>query len=184
MKEDRTFLFCLRATMKNLIFPLSLLFLCAFFVSGCDLAQPINQGQNGQAAAPVEEPQQAEVPEPPPQVKESVPSEDNTEMVQAGRGMTGRGNYGTPTANNAMELITVPVATLFQMRERTFLLGIQNAMKIYQAEHNRKPASHAEYMREVIQKNNITMPQLPAGQEFIYDPRDGELKIRKPKDAP
>ena len=171
--------------MKHLSFFLSLVFLCAFFVSGCDLAKPVNKGQGEQAAAPTEEPPQAVAPQLS-QVKETtpLPSEDNTETVQAGIGMTGKGNYGTPTANNPMEIVTVPVATLFQMREKAFLLRIQDGMRLFKAEHNRIPSSNEEYMREIIQKNNIAFPQLPPGQKFVYDPKDGELKIQKPRSAP
>jgi len=167
--------------MKNLIFAFLLVFLCTFCVSGCDLAKPQNKGQ-GQPAAQ-NDPPPVEVQPNPEEQKQNVSAqtEDNTVTVTAAPGMSGKGNYGTPTSNNAMEIITVPISTMFRTQDRIVLMQIQDAVNKFRAEHDRFPASHEEFMEKIIRANNIPF-RLPPGHEFVYE--GGELKIRKPKDAP
>ena len=177
--------------MKHSAFFLSLIFLGAFFINGCDLAQPKNLGQGEPPAPPIEVPQpQVEVPPP---VHEPAQAENNTVTVTAAPGMSGKGNYGTPTGNNPMEIITVPISTMFRTQDRLILQQVEYAMNLYKAEHGRAPASHDEFWERIIVANNLhpdqpsanrnKLPQLPPGQEYIYDPKDGVLKIRKPKDG-
>ncbi|MDR0327335.1 MAG: hypothetical protein LBI05_03455 [Planctomycetaceae bacterium] len=166
--------------MKNLFFCLLWGFVCAFFVSGCDLAQPKNKGQDKPPAAQNDPPPVEEM-KAPPVVVQPVPNENNTVMVNAAPGMGGKGNYGTPTANNPMEIITVPVSTMFYAKDQLVLNSIQHAMNLYQAEHGKIPATHEEFMENIVRANMIALPQLPFGQEYVYDPMDGVLKIRKPR---
>ena len=180
--------------MKNSAFFFSLVFLGAFFISGCDLAQPKNKGQGEPPAPLIEEPQhKVEVPLPPP-VEEPAQADDKTVLVTAAPGMSGKGNYGTPTSNNPMEIITVPISVMFRTQDRLVLQQIEYAMNLYKAEHGNAPATHAEFWERIILANNLQpdqssmnrnkLPPLPPGQEYVYDPKDRELKIRKPKDAP
>jgi len=177
--------------MKNSALFLSLVFLSTFFISGCDLAQPKNKGQ-GEPPPMAEPPQKVEVPPPP--AKEPVPDEDKTVTVVAAPGMSGKGNYGTPTGNNPMEIITVPISVMFRTQDRIVLGQVEHAMNLYKAEHGNAPATHAEFWERIIVANNLQpnpsgnnknrLPHLPPGQEYVYDPKDGVLKVRKPKDAP
>jgi len=180
--------------MKNSALFLSLIFLSTFFISGCDLAQPKNKGQGDPPAPPIEEPkQQVEVLLPPP-ADEPAPEDKKTVTVMAAPGMSGKGNYGTPTGNNPMEIITVPISVMFQTQDRLVLQQVEHAMNLYKAEWGNAPASHDEFWERIIVANNLQpsqssanrnkLPQLPPGQEYVYDPKDGQLKIRKPKDAP
>jgi hypothetical protein len=78
---------------------------------------------------------------------------------------------------------------MFRTEERLVLQQITHAMNLYNAEHGRKPRSHNEFWEQIILANNlhpestarVKLPRLPAGQSYLYDPRDGELKIRKPQ---
>lgn len=176
--------FHFRTAMKKLIVPCLLVFIpCALFMNGCDLAQPLNTEEQ-----PVVQnaPPQENVPpvEAPPQQQESPNDEDNTVTVKAEVGLGARGHYGTPTGNNPMEIVTVPISTLFRTQERLVLQQVEHAMNLYKAEHGRGPASHAEFMDQIIRANNLRLPQLPPNQEYVFDPRDGELKVRKPRNAP
>jgi hypothetical protein len=180
--------------MKNLSLFLSLIFIGAFFMSGCGLTQPKDKGQGGQPAPLVEEPQEPAAAVPPLPVKEPAQAEDNTVMVAVAPGMSGKGNYGTPTGNNPMEIITVPISTMFRTQDRLVLQQVEHAMNLYKAEHGNAPASHEEFWERIIVANNLQpnqssgnrnkLPQLPDGQEYVYDPKDGVLKIRKPKNVP
>ena len=160
------------------------MFVGTFLFSGCDLAQPQNKRQDDQPVVQNDQPPVEELPVDPQVQEETEPNEDNTVMVQAAPGMTGRGtNYNTST-NNPMSIITVPISTLFSTRERLVLQQVDHAMNLYKGEHGNAPSSHEEFMRKIIQENNIRLPRLPEGQNYVYDPSDGVLKVRKPRDAP
>ena len=164
--------------MKHLTFSVLLAFLCALFLGGCDLAQPQNKGQ--------EQPVVSNEPPPPPvevQPAQVTPPQNgnSTVTVTAAPGrMTGKGNYASADGEKAMGIIPVPLTAMFRTQERLVLLQITDAMNKYKAIHEKGPASHAEFMEQIIRANNIKLPPLPSNQEFMYDPADGELKIRKP----
>jgi len=160
--------------MKNLIVPFSLLFLCTLFVSGCDMSPP---------KIPVEE-----MPPVAPQGAAAqngdAQNENGAEYVRAETGVGARGQGLTPpSANNPVgAMISAPVYSMFRTEQRiVFDLQIAPAMNIFRATHDRLPNSHDEFMREIIQANNIQLPRLPAGQEYVYDPQRGELMVRRPR---
>lgn len=55
--------------------------------------------------------------------------------------------------------------------------NIKHAMDLYNAENGRYPATHEEFMTEIITKNQIQLPRLPFYQEYRYDEKAHELKI-------
>ena len=56
------------------------------------------------------------------------------------------------------------------------------ALALYKAEHDgRGPATHEEYMEKIIKKNRIKLPELPAGQEYLYDPPSEKLRVVEKK---
>ena len=165
--------------MKKMVFSQMFALFCAIFVSGCDLSEPQNKKEAEPPAAPVDEPKQEEIPAVPP------PQGDNTVTVRPGYNFSGRGSsLASADGENPMGIITVPVKTLFTTQDRLVLQKIEYAMNLYKAEHGKSPATEAEFTERIIKANNLILPQLPAGQAYVYDPRDGELKIRKPSNAP
>ena len=54
---------------------------------------------------------------------------------------------------------------------------IDYALKLYQAEHDRFPKDYAEFMEEIIKKNNIQLPVLPAQAQYQYDVENHKLVI-------
>jgi hypothetical protein len=167
--------------MKNLIFSLSSAFVCLFFMNGCDLARQQNKGQARQPVIqedlpPVEVPLQPEVP---PQ-----DAADNTVLVRAEPGLTGRGNYASANANNPMGIITVPISQYFRVHDRLVLQQIDHAMNLYKAEHGQAPSSHEEFMNNIVRANNLQLPRLPEGHTYVYDPADNQLKVRRPRETP
>ena len=166
--------------MKNLQFPLLLVFLCALFVSGCDLAQPENPGQAAPPDVAANEPKQVEAPADQP--KGNALAQTETVTVKPGVGFSGKGaSLTSADGENPMGIITVPVKTLFNVKDRLVLQQIEAGMKYFKGEHDRVPANWAEFEEKIIKANGIKLPTLPAGQKYVYDPKDGELKIEKPK---
>lgn len=98
-----------------------------------------------------------------------------TEKAAVGAGRRGR-DYGGPG------FVTTPVQEYFRTGERiAFDIQIPSAMKIYKAEHNNKgPKTHEEFMDIIIKENAVHLPDLPAGEEYVYDPASEQLLVKKP----
>lgn len=59
-------------------------------------------------------------------------------------------------------------------------LSVEHALKMYEAEHESRPATHAEFMAKIIrpgQPDGITLPMLPYYQEYAFDPEKRGLVI-------
>jgi len=146
-------------------------------MSGCDSAKPKNKGKD---TPPVVQDEPPPVPVNPPP---AAPVE--TEMVKAAAGVGVQGKSLTPaTGNNPMEIITAPLGAMFWGKQKIVFDQITHAMSLYKAEHDGIPKSHEEFMEKIIRANNIALPRLPENQTYVYDPADGELKVRKPRNAP
>ena len=150
--------------------------------SGVPVPQP-----NQPAAAPVVAEQPAAMPPsgPPaetPQTGGSLPglpgvglpgaTQPGTVTEKAQAGVTGKGNYG-PGA------VTTPISVYFQAQERLIFLQVQQALNLYEGEHGSKPKTEDEFMKKVIEFNQIRLPQLPAGSKYKYDPQKGELLVER-----
>ncbi len=61
---------------------------------------------------------------------------------------------------------------------RSSQLQIEHAIDLYKANNDNKyPANFQEFMTEIIQANNIRLPQLPHYQEYGYDEKQHKLII-------
>ena len=79
-------------------------------------------------------------------------------------------------------LVTTPISAYFAAKQLiVFTIQIPNAMKFFKASNNRDPSSQDEFMEKIIKDNGITLPDLPAGERYIYDPQAGELMVEHPK---
>ncbi len=97
------------------------------------------------------------------------------EKAQVGVGAKGR-DYGGPG------LVTTPVQVYFRTGDRiAFEIQIPSAMKLYKASHDNKgPKTHEEFMNVIIKENGVQLPELPEGDEFVYDPKTEQLMVRHP----
>jgi hypothetical protein len=60
------------------------------------------------------------------------------------------------------------------------VMAVEHKMKLFEAENNRKPKDHAEFMERIIEKgkpDGIALPMLPYYQEYAYDPEAKELVV-------
>jgi hypothetical protein len=67
----------------------------------------------------------------------------------------------------------------FRAEERINLTNAQYALKLYKAQHGRAPKTHEEYMEKIIKANRINLPELPAGQRYVYDPETEQLMVEQ-----
>lgn len=116
-----------------------------------------------------------------------VPAQDTTEpaepagndsgtaeVAKAGVGVKGR-DYG------GAGIITTPIQQYFRIGERINFIQMDNSMKIYKAGHDNKgPKTQEEFMEVIIKENGVQLPDLPAGDEYFYDPKTAQLLVKHP----
>jgi len=59
-------------------------------------------------------------------------------------------------------------------------LAVEQKMKLYQAEHNKVPATHKEFMAKIIAPgtpDEVSLPMLPYYQEYAFDPEAKKLVV-------
>ena len=87
------------------------------------------------------------------------------------------GKMKTPHPLNPMGALAAYGPTL----EKISGMGIDMQVRLFHAEHGRYPKDHAEFMEQIIKKNQIKLPVLPGGAEYRYDVEKHELVVVKPK---
>jgi len=133
---------------------------------GQGVAVPTTAAPGAQAPAP----QAPGAPVPP-----GAPAQPNLVQEKAQAGVSGKGNYGPG-------VVTTPIGAYFQARERiVFEIAIPGAMNLYVAEKGYKPKTQEDFMRDIIQFNQIKLPELPPGHKYVYDPQKGELMVEHPQ---
>ena len=135
---------------------------------GCDGPRRTSPGQ---AATEV-----VETPATPPPAPVAVP-EPAAPPVQkpADVGVGKRGH------NLGQGIISTPVAAFFAAKEQVaFRVEVPQAMNLFKATNSRAPQSDEEFMKEIIQANNIKLPELPAGHKYFYDPATEQLMVEEP----
>ncbi len=142
-------------------------------------AGPNDPAMNAPAGSPREDVDSTEVPTPAELASKAPPPEPGAsagprEAAVAGVGEKGRGYGGG--------IVTEPVHQYFQQGQRiVFEVQIPKAMQLWKAEHNnRGPATHAQFMKQIIEANSITLPDLPPGDRYVYDPQQETLMVEHP----
>ncbi|MDR1290861.1 MAG: hypothetical protein LBK06_06640 [Planctomycetaceae bacterium] len=192
-------------TVAGVLLPILLFIVLSIFLTislGCDGAKPKQRPATDPLATPAiitpdatkpEDKNPADQPkteEPKPNEKEvteakAVPQK-NVEVTKPERvvnaevGAGQKGHYGGE--KTVMAPLLVPLGVYWRASEMTtYNIKIPKAMQLYKANHdNKAPATHEEFMEEIIKKEAIKLPQLPTGHRYVYDPTDEQLKIAKP----
>jgi hypothetical protein len=109
------------------------------------------------------------------------PATPDVERVTADVGVGQRGRSLDKHEGAIERMIVQPARTLFAVRERmVFSTQIPQALQLYKATHGRGPTSHEDFLRDIIQANNIRLPELPEGQRYVYDLASEELLVERP----
>ncbi|NLE37907.1 MAG: hypothetical protein GX621_07770 [Pirellulaceae bacterium] len=140
--------------------------------AAAETANPWRPAVPVQPAAPVTQPPTTQS-RPDDQWATDVDLGGTREDTAPGMGQKGRG-YGD-------DIVTYPLATYFRIRERIGLDQIAKAMQLYQATNGYYPRTQDEFRNEIIKPNSITLPVLPQGHKFYYDPDKHELVVIKPR---
>jgi hypothetical protein len=76
-------------------------------------------------------------------------------------------------------VLATPTSTFLRIQDKAVFLSLESAMNLYKGEHGELPKTHDAFMRDIIQANNIKLPELPDDSQYIYMPDKGELMIER-----
>ena len=135
---------------------------------GCDDGKPSGgtaPPPGAAAATPAGGGPPAPVPPPAPAIQEKA-SEDFTKKGIAGKEL-GKG------------ILATPAGVYLRIPDRAIFLSVEHAMNLYKGEHGALPKTHEDFLRDIIQANNIKLPELPDDSHYIYMPEKEELMIER-----
>lgn len=114
----------------------------------------------------------------PPANQAAAPPAEQPDRVKAEVGVAKRGRgYGGG-------IITEPIRARFRVEEGLrFNVQIKQAMDLYKATNEHYPKTHNEFMEQIVKANNIPLPELPPGEQYVYDPATAELMVARPAPA-
>jgi hypothetical protein len=109
-------------------------------------------------------------------------TKDGVELKERVEAQVGVGKKGRRLEDERLvQTIVTPAVALFRTRERlVFEVQIPQALKMYEALNGKKPATHDEFMEQIVQANKIPLPTLPSGHRYVYDPQTGQLMVERP----
>jgi hypothetical protein len=113
-----------------------------------------------------------------PPVVASPPPVPDTERVKAekGAGLAGR------SLDPYEGALVTPAKVYFTVRERVvFEDQIPKALQLYKATNDKAPQSFEELKAQVLDPNQIRLPDLPPGQRYVWDPKAEELQVERPR---
>jgi hypothetical protein len=127
------------------------------------------------------------VPTPPPPAKSPAPPEtpaptaDAPPVMERVEAKAGVGKKGQ-SLEGETGMVVEPVKQLIKFEQKAvFDLTIKPTLEAYKALNGSYPKSHEEFMEKIIRANNIKLPELPAGQQYVFDPETGLLMVERPQ---
>lgn len=92
------------------------------------------------------------------------------------------GTVGTRGRSYGGGIVSEPVSQLFKQKDRIQLMQLEQALKLYKAEHGALPRSHEEFMQKIVNNRQygIRLPELPPGHRYVWDPKQGKLLVERP----
>ena len=82
------------------------------------------------------------------------------------------------------DLILTPLRTYSKVRVTIDEIQVKSQLNIFRAKNGGNPKDFAEYEKEILDPINRKLPDLPAGDRYLYLPeegRDGEVVIGSPR---
>jgi hypothetical protein len=101
------------------------------------------------------------------------PEETIREKAEVGMGRKGHYSPG---------ILTTPLASYWRSQElAAYRIKVPHALNLYKGLHGQFPKTQEEFVREILEPNQIKLPELPEGHFYVYDPEKGELQVARPK---
>lgn len=118
------------------------------------------------------------------QVKKGPNNVINKDTQDIGKFDPNAGNKVSDSKVRITNPITGGLEAYRPMVEQIAKAQIEQAIGLYKAEHDRYPATHEEFMTEIIKANNIRLKQLPGGYQYQYDVENHQLVVIEPPQNP
>ena len=77
--------------------------------------------------------------------------------------------------------ITGPLEAYGPMMEKTAKTGVDYQVSLFYAEHGKWP-TYEQFMEQIIKRNNVRLPVLPAKMEYQYDEATHKLVVVHPEE--
>jgi hypothetical protein len=114
-----------------------------------------------------------------------TPSSTNIGQGIIGKTTQDVGAYDANKANqvvsdqkiHASDPITAPLSAYGPMVESAAKSQITHALDLFNANENRYPNSHEEFMERIIKENNIKLPVPPYQGRYVYDVEKHQLMV-------
>ena len=138
-----------------------------------DNPSPLADAMAGNVSTALGEPQPPAQPapaQPAPASAEEQPEGERVEATADTVGTKGKGYGGG--------IITEPIHQYFRLQDKLKLDQIEYGLKLYHAEHGRYPATMQEFVDQILTPQQVKLPELPPGREFVYDPQQGKLFVQ------
>jgi hypothetical protein len=165
-------------------------------LTGCDVPEL----ETPQAAAPAPTGQVATAPEASSPVEQTQPAQDPAVSQQSSNPGSPNPNEPPPVTSTPREVSDLDPTKGKKSRAAGGYLGavagarfyaehslifdqVRQALELYNAEHGNYPKSQEEFLKVIIRPNNIGLPPLDPGVEYLYDPEDHKLKVWRPEDT-
>ena len=87
---------------------------------------------------------------------------------------------GTKGRDYGGDPITEPISQYWKQKDRIALQYYDYAMKLYYAEHGEYPPN----LEDVKPLLATPLPPLKPGHEYVYDPKTGQLFVKRPAEEP
>lgn len=115
------------------------------------------------------------------------PEQVQLEPIPAQRATAGVGKQGEKLQNHnqAQKIISGPASALFQVRQRAiFDIQIPHALQLYKATNGRAPRTHEEFVKEILEPNQLVLPELRAGMVYQFNTETEELWVYPENEVP
>lgn len=122
------------------------------------------------------------MPAKPPQQSSPAPTNSSpveTETVDAEVGVGKSSQNLGKFDSGVQKSIASPAQALVRTKEMAaFDLQVKPTLEAYRALHGNYPKTEKEFWDTI---KGVQLPELPAGQKYVYDPQEGKLKVERPK---
>ena len=104
------------------------------------------------------------------------PVETERVIAKGGVGKQGQSLRG----DDVNQTIAQPARVLFDFKQEAKFIVVQHTLNAYEAYNGKVPQTHEEFMKEIIEANNLTLPELPEGHKYVWDPKEKKLFVERP----
>lgn len=103
------------------------------------------------------------------------PAPTATERVEATAGV------GKASKNRGDALFGTSLKAGVYARETIELdINLRHALDLYRAEKGYFPRTEDDFWK-LVKEQQITLPKLPEGEKYVYEPEKGQLMVERPK---